>query len=325
MTHLLTPANNAVVSLLTELQREFTAEATHRYNDANLDWAHLERTKDQDDTLPAPVIFSFESDQPESTFRLSTSPAMDHATVIVTQEQKLVLDNLFAGTKYYWQVNDSDIASFQTEFTYPRFLHIDGLTNVRDTGARKTQNGKVLKQGLLYRGSEMNLHHTITDAGKRVMLEDMKIKTDLDLRAEGVEHGCPLGDAVDWIVIPIAAYASFVTDYKKECKAIFDVLADKAHYPIYYHCWGGADRTGTVAALLGAILELSEADILLDYEITSLSIWGDRSRESELWQGLEQALMTYPGANFPERARAFLLDAGVSESQMEIIRSILLE
>ena len=46
---------------------------------------------------------------------------------------------------------------------------------------------------------------------------------------------------------------------------------------IYFHCAGGADRTGTMAFLIEALLGVSECDMSKDYELTSLD--GSHVRE----------------------------------------------
>ena len=38
---------------------------------------------------------------------------------------------------------------------------------------------------------------------------------------------------------------------------------------VYFHCAGGADRTGTLAFLIEALLGVSESDLSKDYELTT--------------------------------------------------------
>ena len=40
---------------------------------------------------------------------------------------------------------------------------------------------------------------------------------------------------------------------------------------IYFHCHGGADRTGTLAFLLEGLLGVSESDMAKDFELTTYS------------------------------------------------------
>jgi protein-tyrosine phosphatase len=137
----------------------------------------------------------------------------------------------------------------------------------------------------------------------------------------------PLGRTVDFRLIPVRAYAEFLEDvHKPVTKAVFDLLADETAYPLYYHCWGGADRTGTIAYLLEALLGVPEDDLILDYELTSLSIWGNRERNSSLFSAFEEQLRTYDEDGTPQsRAEAYLLSCGVTPETIEKLRNNLLE
>ncbi|MFZ4395753.1 MAG: tyrosine-protein phosphatase [Kiritimatiellia bacterium] len=103
---------------------------------------------------------------------------------------------------------------------------------------------------------------------------------------------------VEWINISIDPYAAitapvFIDVYRR----IFGVFADPSKYPILFHCWGGADRAGTVAFLLSALLGKSRENLVRDYELTSLSIWGERSHGSKDFQALLDALSSFGPGN----------------------------
>ena len=70
----------------------------------------------------------------------------------------------------------------------------------------------------------------------------------------------------------------FDEDAKENMVKLFDLLADRSIYPIYTHCWGGADRTGCICFIVEALLGVEMQDLILDYELTSLSVWGVRTR-----------------------------------------------
>ncbi len=53
----------------------------------------------------------------------------------------------------------------------------------------------------------------------------------------------------------------------RELQWIIDEL--KAGKPVFYHCQNGADRTGTLGFLIGALLGMSEGDLAKDYELTT--------------------------------------------------------
>ena len=323
MSNLIYPKDGDTVKIQTDTQRNFGSRKKNAQTQKAFDWLDLKRSETEDCTKPLPVTFRFDG-KGTSRFELADNKDFSDATVIQTTKSELTIENLFVNKTYYWRVNGGETACFRTEDVVPRWINIDGLSNVRDNGNRKTADGKRTKQGLLFRGTEMDIHHNITDKGKWQITEGIKIKTDLDLRGETI--GCPLGDKFKFINILARAYDCFVED-KEICKQLFDVFADETNYPIYLHCWGGADRTGTIFFILNAMLGVDYEENVLDYEATSLSIWGERNRNSELFVNFLNALDKYGDetVNINEKVKRFLLDCGVSESQMDKIRNILTE
>ena len=327
MTVLVTPTDNEVLSILTDQQREFVYEKKHSYDERKIDWKNLERMSSEDYTFPQKHIFSWETDAQESILEISENEEFAPAFAIKTNGTEAAVNNLKANRTYYWRVNNSKSRCFTTEDITPRWIEVDGLTNVRDAGNWRTHYGSRIRQGMLFRGSEMDRHHTITAKGIHTMHHELKIKTDLDLRGEATDlMESPLGKETDFVLIPVSAYAEFMNEEgKQQCKQIFDLFSEETRYPIYYHCWGGADRTGTLAFFMCVVLGMSEQDLILDYELTSLSIWGDRSHKSDLFQGFMEQLNQYAGDTLQERALSFLYSCGITEEQMQRIRDILLE
>lgn len=327
MLHLVRPAGTTV-ALQTGNQKEF-ARRVNGLGQTAFDWYHPIRVAKSDDTLPLKVRFLWEGDEREYLFEISENRSFVVSHKIRTNVCELELDNLKGNTQYFWRVNGSSPADFRTEDLFPRWLSVDGISNVRDGGGYRTEDGRRIRQGMIYRGTELNFHHTITEFGKRTMKKDLGVRTDLDLRGEAKDRvrESPLGPDVRFCLIPTEAYADFLSEeHKATVKALFDVLSDESSYPIYYHCWGGADRTGTLAFALGCVLGMNETDLFADYELTSLSIWGDRDRTGELFVGFLEALDQFGNGetSLTEKMRLGLLECGVSETQQEKIRSILL-
>ena len=106
-------------------------------------------------------------------------------------------------------------------------------------------------------------------------------------------------------------------------RELFCLLAEPATYPAVLHCWGGIDRTGSFLYILGAALGMREADLGLDYEMSSFSIWGDRSRESDQFRAFLTGLSAY-GDGVNAAALGFLRAAGVSDQTLSRIRDIFL-
>jgi len=324
MVRLISPREGEMIALQTAQQQGFKGNA----EGGDVDWLALRKTDSGDYTQPLKAEFAWESDSDEDTLELAEEPSFSACRRVSAAGGRAATGNLRSGQTYCWRVSGSEVRSFVTADSAPRWIEVSGLSNVRDMGAWRAMDGMRIRQGLLYRGSEMDTHHTITPEGIRVMREELGIRTDLDLRGEAVGRvtESPLGGDIRFMLVPAKAYAEFMTDDQKPvCRRLFEILADEENYPIYFHCWGGADRTGTLALMLEAVLGVSEADMLRDYELTSLSIWGDRSRKSELFVSLMDALAEYGGDTLNERVLAYLASCGVTDEVIARLRHNLLE
>lgn len=331
--NVISPKNGQTVSQHTELQREFLLWGGNKGKNTSVDYLNLIKQREER-TYPLPVTieWSFLSNENENVIlHLSEKKDFSEYTVYKTSENKAVIYNLKIGQTYFWRLSDgddlSDVFFFDTEDMPPRWIYAEGLGNIRDIGGWTGKNGKKVKQGMLYRGCEMEFHYNITDEGRRVLADELKIKTDLDLRGEAVGkiERSEIGEKCTLALIPCAAYSDFMKD-KEICKKIFSVLADTSNYPVYVHCWGGADRTGTVVFLLSSILGVKAEDLFLDYEITSLSAWGERSSDSEQFRSLLSSLDEY-GTNddtINDKCEKFILSTGITEQQIDNIRKIFL-
>lgn len=339
MIHLVAPENGAKVSLLTENQKTFLdismnqqMSALQTDSEKMLNWLNPERSESVDCSAAGNVLFMFEVEpaSAENTgtepvhFLLSEQPNFQDAYIQVTMESRLSVNNLKSNTTYYWKVNDSDVYTFTTEDCVPRWIAVDGVSNVRDMGNWRTINGCKVRQGLIYRGSELDFHQMITPLGIHTMREKLRIRTDLDLRGEAVGKVTvsPLGEDIRYLQVPVFAYENFMaqTPEKKEtvCR-LFEILADECNYPIYFHCWGGADRTGTLAFLLNAVLGVPAESLILDYELTTLSLWGPRERGYKNFQLFLEELEKYQGTNYNEKAVSYLRNCGVKDTTIETL------
>jgi protein tyrosine phosphatase (PTP) superfamily phosphohydrolase (DUF442 family) len=104
----------------------------------------------------------------------------------------------------------------------------------------------------LYRGGQPS------GAGFR-LLKEKGIKTVINLRMENDESNLvqelgmnyvhiPIEDIRPWTQIPEAAVAKY-----------FELINNRANYPIFFHCRRGADRTGAMAALYRMAIERWDA------------------------------------------------------------------
>lgn len=340
MTVLRYPESGSIQSTHTPEQREFYQRNRESETTADFEWANLKK-ESEDKSAPQKIKFVWDTDAAVSVFELSETADFADPIKIQTEETAVYVGNLKIAQTYYWRVNGCEPFSFTTEDLAPRWIAVDGLANVRDNGGWKTAEGRRLRQGLIYRGCEMEWqsyhdrlvyspsHSVVTEDGIKTMLEELRIRTDLDLRisAQGYLDQSPLGEAVTLQVIPISPYHNLFTEEAKEAvRRIFELLADPSAYPIYCHCWGGIDRTGTIAFLLEALLGVSWEDMALDYEISSIACWGRRTRYSSNFTRFQAALAQYdPEGTLQSRTEKFLCSCGVTEETLQALRDNLLE
>lgn len=243
--------------------------------------------------------------------------------------------NLKTGTQYYYRLVLSlstetkltTLGSFKTAGT-PRILNIEGAANVRDIGGRSTVGGKVVKQGLLFRGSELDgaveKEFTITDKGREQLASVLGVRLDMDLRSqyESKKGTDALGVGVAHKYYASGMYAEiFDAEGSAKIREIFSDLADKSNYPIYMHCTYGRDRTGTVCYLLGALLGMSDDDLYKEYELSAFTDSYVDTRSFNLFLG---RLAAFSGSTTQEKVEGYLLSIGVTQGEMTAIREIFL-
>ena len=274
-------------------------------------------------------------------FLLSTNKDMKNATVsdVRNQETKFSVANLYTDTYYYWQVKvittdgkvlTSKIAKTKTN-AGRRIIFLDGIKNVRDLGEITTKSGQKLKQGLIYRSTQIDFtdkdYLPITQTGINIARNVLKIKTDLDLRnvserGTSINNKSPLGDDINYINIPSKQYWDFYASPGANESNIIRAFANYDNYPILFHCAHGADRTGTVAYILEALVGVENDELSKDYELT-----GWRKRIDTNFVILVNASLNknLVGNNLQEKTEYFLnTKLGLSEMEISNIKNILL-
>lgn len=229
---------------------------------------------------------------------VSQNEDFTNAKEYVTKENAVNVKNLFVNTQYYWKVvageDESEVGTFTTD-SYVRWISARPLFNVRDNGGYMTDSGKRVKQGLVYRGGEITIKTwgdhslTATEESKKIFREEMGMigGIEIDLRGTG-----DIGDGykanafaedgdIDYEMLAIKSYnetftkdgtgATNSTKARETVAKIFEHLKEADKKPVYYHCYGGADRTGTLGFLLNGLLGVSYSDLVIDFELTSYS------------------------------------------------------
>ncbi len=324
------------------------------------------------------VVVSFEPKEAlknkEYTFSYGTKEDLSDAKEIKTSDTSVCLKNLLVNQKYYYKVSAEGQDSATLDFTtgdYPRWINARPMFNVRDMGGYMTSSGQRIKQGLIYRGGEINNKtgwygsqrytddtgktdardgHIVsqTDASKKAFREDMGMVNglEIDLRSGGETNGYPAksgycnfaeNNDISYKLIGISSYANGMKNNTSQIKQLFEAFAQADQHPVYYHCYGGADRTGVVGFMLGAVLGMSYTDLVIDFELTSYSSNPSRNYRSHLrngpwneWPGMVDYLKNTLGWGTTKTIKQGMEDylkskCNISSTTIEKIRSIMLE
>ena len=288
---------------------------------------------------PVPVTLSWETALPPP-YILEISQDPDFRVVertITTASKSADVYNLEIGRDYVWRVRSGDKCSdgfvFTTRGPIRQILvSATGPVNVRDWGGKLIPDVGRTRQGLLYRGTQMQEPFALNEDARRVMLEELGIRTDLDLRYDSQVKGMtesPLGPTVKWLHYAINAYNSFEPANREAqfplWRDTMRVFADKDNYPIYFHCWGGVDRTGEVALLLNFLLGVDEEQAFVDYEFSSTANFYRPRTIPYLQQWLKHLAAYAPEGTRQEQVEKYLLDIGLTQQEIDAIRKNLTE
>lgn len=140
--------------------------------------------------------------------------------------------------------------------------------NTRDLGGWACDGGKV-KYGMIVRGGEPN------EVDKDLMVNQVGIRTELQLLPKSESRRTYSAWGIDFYANPEEATSvAYSLSPKSLWKFYLQVVFDSVSHdkPVYFHCGIGADRTGTIAVMLEALLGVSQSDIDKDYELTNFCV-----------------------------------------------------
>lgn len=281
---------------------------------------------------------------------VSEKEDLSDAIEIKTKKKSANFNNVKMNTTYYYKITsgrfESEVNSFTTTSKGPRNLYVDGVRNVRDLGGYG-----YIKQGFVYRGGAFEsfpknsdvVVTNITNNGIKTIQNELKIKTEIDLRknksSSGKPENCGLTEStisgVNYVSLPMVyenhSILEYVTDDYNDparVKDFFDILADETNYPVYFHCEYGKDRTGNLAYVLEALLGMDNEALfrdylfsnfgsILDYNLTPTGITGNVGKTLDdylLGEELSLAEKTYRYLNE---------EIGVSQENLDSVIDIL--
>ena len=330
---LVSPADRADLSLLRADWKERIVERSKRPRVSETEWG-------LDDRLDRPeaAAFSWKGDA-DGEYTLEIARDKKFSEPVKTLTVKGTTAEIFGlevGRTYFWRVRSgkklSAARSFSTDGDTPRFLSVPGgiPVNFRDAGGKRTRDGRRTRQGMIFRGSEMNKKpFLIKPEGIRFMRDELKIRTDLDLRYPNVTanfKASPLGDDVRWLRRPVNAYQSFTPEQNELFRDTIRVFANPENYPVYVHCSAGVDRTGEIVFLLDMLLNVDEERAFLDYEASSLTYYPRPRTISYFARWLKTiAAMSPEGTPRSQQVVNYLRSIGVTDEEIAAIRRIMLK
>ena len=219
------------------------------------------------------------------------------------------------------------------------------VPNCRDLGGYKCEGGHV-KYGKVIRSAYLPSGLTKTSETTSILRDEVGVTCEIDLRGSSAYTtlgwtGCKYG---------IYGYATMLTK-TQNVKAVFTKILTEVEKGgcVLTHCSAGADRTGTIAAMLLGLLGVSEADIIKDWEMTSFCHWFNfkiiGQWEERLHGSLREiALKEFPtgelreffrqmkalygknGETFQQQCEAYLIGNGIlTASQIERLRKAMKE
>ena len=192
-------------------------------------------------------------------------------------------------------------------------------SNFRDLGGWDCDGGTV-RYGLLYRSGELN------SQDESLLIEELGINTECDLTADGVP-----AFPGRMRFIGHTSYAMYSLANTEAWRVNLRGIIEAVRYgnPVVFHCSMGADRTGTLACVLEALLGVSQSDLDKDYELTSF--YALRARNGNYqggttdWEHLIGQLLALSGETIRDKAVTFALSLGFTAAEINAYRRAMID
>lgn len=173
----------------------------------------------------------------------------------------------------------ADSGSPLPEATPARTVLAGHVENARDLGGVALGAAGQVGSRLLFRGPPLaNLTEegcaAVTELGIRSVI-DLRVESEVSLKPD---DPCALNNA-QLLAAPLpvpynvsAADYIAVLDANDSIVRVFELLGDEAHYPVYFHCTWGRDRTGIMAAVILLALGATPDAIMEDYLVSDETV-----------------------------------------------------
>lgn len=360
----ITPKNIEITSIHTSYQQDYLlANDPFDYCDDNYFYFNVEAYGEHNITykpVPLKIDFDYVTDNGAvpTLYAVRYGENENNLDLYTSSSNAPVeIYNLKMNQKYYYQIElsfkksvfYSEINSFTTyNDTGLRNMYIEGVENFRDLGGYTLENGKHFKQGMIYRSAQFNYDASSnnpivskpTSLGLHDLIDNLKIKTDVDVREKnnssgkdetvGLTNTSPLGSQVNYKYLPMRyGYSNVLTSSNNRDSLLefFNLLADENNYPLVFHCIQGKDRTGALAYAIEALLGVSEDDMKRDYLFTNFAkVSGALTKWNDVENFYPSGIRKTEGDTISLKARNYLKSAiGVNDALLDKIIDILSE
>ena len=295
------------------------------------------------DEWPEPAVIDFDTPVPDSTLITvrNVSDSTDTYFIHVADSDTVAfIYNLIPRQRYRYDVirrgvgrDDTLLAGHILTQGNLRMLRFPSMHNVRDFGGRLVKNGATtdtVQYRLIYRGSRINPAYSEQRELDKAELKRIGIRAEVDLRdLDTIPAGSAIADDIDYLyefmhdnwdpgVIPV-----YNTEIAEAYTFVVNCLRHRK--PVYFHCTYGADRTGTLAALIEASIGVSLSDLYKDYELSSFSGFVGERKRIHINERLINALKYKSGDNLRDLCREYMVNVmGISEEDINDLTDILL-
>ncbi|MGD8191932.1 tyrosine-protein phosphatase [Brevibacillus ginsengisoli] len=210
-----------------------------------------------------------------------------------TKNSSITIKNPNPKARPYFYIETADGASITVA---ERRVSLQGVPNYRDLGGYKTNDGRTVKWGVLFRSDELA---GLTNADQKYIKNSgLKLIADYRSDDEVAKKPDPVLDGIIYERIPVDMSKStspdmskllqsgslialgkpgeYLTELNKQMvhsrdaySGLFEMVENADNLPMVQHCTAGKDRTGLGSALLLLALGVPEDTVMEDYLLSN--------------------------------------------------------
>lgn len=287
--------NDKVSKYMDEVQYDFYSESV---------MSQYIGTRQLQDEHPRSIAIDLSILQEGKEYQLTCYESLNIilTAMVKASDVEYVITNLLPGKRYMYHISDLETAATMRHGAIltdgkVRMIEFPHLYNTRDLGGWETIDGRRIKYGMLYRGVE--LHAGKQNTAPQETLDGLKklgINAELDMRrtypqaqyGDFADNTIPTesawGPDMPYLCVNMTSIESMLSSYPSKFRDALNFIIQnlKEGRTVYYHCVWGADRTGTLSALMEAMLGVSLSDIYKEYELTSFSAYSSTRDKASL-------------------------------------------